>query len=117
MKAGIKTANVSPVDGEWTPVSVTFGAVTVKTAQPPEHVRRANIEAGQAALRRGLSALLKPGIKLERQKGGPLFFGCEDRPGWMIRELDGQKTLGRFIRGRFVAEKAHTPAQKRAAKS
>lgn len=117
MKSTIKKSNVPTSGGEWVPVSVSFGSVTVQVAQPPDHVRRANIEAGQAALRRGKSALVKPGVKLTRQKGIPLYFGCEDRPGWMVRELDGKKTVGRFMSGRFVAEKPATTTKKRGTKN
>lgn len=113
MNAGLKKSKLPSSDGEWLPVSVSFGSVTVQVSQPPESVRRANIEAGQAALRRGKSALVKPGVKLIREKGIPLYFGCEDRPGWMVRELDGKTTVGRFMSGRFVAEKAAPPTKKR----
>lgn len=105
MSAGVKNSNGPVTDSEWVPVSISFGSVTVQVAEPPESVRKANIEAGQAALRRGKSALAKPGVKLARQRGVPLYFGCEDRPGWMIRELDGKKTVGRFVGNRFLAEK------------
>lgn len=98
-------------------VSVSFGAVTIRTSQPSESARRANIEAGQAALRRGKTALVKAGVKLPRQKGVPLYFGCEDRPGWMVRELNGKRTVGRFVSGRFVAEKHATANKRRAAKA
>jgi len=89
---------------ELDPVSITYGAVSIHSIQPPESVRRRNIEAGQAALKRAKKALVTPGVQLPRQKGVPLYFGCEDRPGWMIQELDGKKTIGRFIRGCFVSE-------------
>lgn len=117
MKSGIKKSKVPPAGGTRIPVSMSFGSVTVHVTQPPESVRRTNIEAGQAALKRGKDALLKPGVKLIRQKGIPLYFGCEDRPGWMVRELDGKKTIGRFANGRFLPEKAVTPAKKRGTKN
>jgi len=109
----------SPMEGDWPPVSVSFGSVTVKAAKPPERVLRANIKAGQDALRRGKSALLKPGVKLPRKKGIPLYFGCEDRPGWMVRELDGKRTVGRFVSGRFMVEKpaSSATAKKRSPKA
>lgn len=86
-------------------VSVSFGAVTVSVEKPSESIRQANIEAGQAALQRGKKAITKIGVKIPRRKGTPLYFGSEDRPGWMVRELDGKRTMGRFISGRFRAEK------------
>lgn len=117
MKTGIKKSKASASGGEWVPVSVSLGSVTIEVSRPPESVRRANIEAGQAALRRGKSALVKSGVKLDRQNGIPLYFGCEDRPGWMIRELDGKKTVGRFVKARFVAENHDSSAKKRGTKN
>lgn len=105
MKSDTKNSNFPAVGDAPATVSVSFGSVTIEAIQPPESVRRANIEAGQAALRRAKSALIKPGIKLPRQKGVPLYFGCEDQPGLMIQELDGKRTLGKFVRGRFRAVK------------
>jgi len=99
-------ARPASVRSEVTPVAVTFGSVTVLVTPPTEDERQANIAAGQAALRRGLYALLTPGIKLARKKGVPLYFGCDDRPGWMVRELDGKNAIGRFVNGRFMKEKS-----------
>lgn len=105
MKLVVKQSGLPSPDEPRGCISVSFGAVTVEGTPPPEHVRRANIEAGQAALRRAKRALITPGIKLPRQKGVPLYFGCEDQPGLLIQELDGTKILGKFVRGRFRAVK------------
>ena len=86
-------------------VLVSFGDVTVRMVKPTESSIRANIKAGQAALQRGKTAIIKVGVKIPRVKGIPLYFGSEDRVGWMVRELDGQKTMGRFVSGRFRPEK------------
>lgn len=61
-----------------------------------------NVKASQMALKRAKAALIKPGIKLQREKDVPLYFGCENHPGLMIEELNGKKRIGRFKRGRFV---------------
>lgn len=105
MRLKVKLSDLPLAGEEQATISVTFGSVTVEGTVPPEHVRRANIEAGQAALRLAKRALIKPGINLPREKGVPLYFGCEDQPGLMLQELDGKKTLGRFVRGRFYAIK------------
>ncbi len=34
-----------------------------------------------------------------------LYFGCEAHPGFMIRELGGKKTVGKFIGGHFCVVK------------
>jgi hypothetical protein len=113
MKAAAKPPVARDAGGAWVPKSVSFGAVTVQVEAPPENVLQANIEAGQAALRRGKAALMKTGVKLTRGKGIPLYFGCDDRPGWMVRDLDGKKTVGRFVGGRFISEKPAISSKKR----
>lgn len=102
MELKVKRSSLPSANEEQATVSVSFGSVTVEATLPPEHIRRANIEEGQKALIRAKSALIKPGIRLPREKGVPLYFGCDDQPGLLIRELDGKRTLGRIVRGRFV---------------
>ena len=104
MKATAKKSVSLHSDEKMAPVTVSFGSVTVQVMPPTESERQANIAAGQAALRRGLHTLLKPGIKLARKRGVPYYFGIDDRPGWMIQELDGKNSVGRFVDGEFVAE-------------
>lgn len=87
-------------------ILVTFGAVTVRVDPPTESEIRQNIEAGQAALRRMKSALIKPGVIIKQKNGVPLYFGSADNPDLLIREKDGVKTLGRFVNGRFRPSKA-----------
>ncbi|QDQ26258.1 hypothetical protein FNU76_07730 [Chitinimonas arctica] len=121
MKAGAKDAKAPMEGGKWvetngTPTSVSFGSVTVQVVKPPENVRLANIEAGQAAMQRGKISLVRAGVKISREKDTPLYFGCEDKPGFMIRELNGKKTLGKFVGGRFreVEEGTKPTARKQA---
>lgn len=109
MKLTIKMSKLPSAGEEQATVSILFGSVTVEATLPPEHIRRANIEAGQKALMRAKSALIKPGIKLSREKGVPLYFGCDDQPDLLIRELDGKRTLGKIVRGRFHAVKRPCP--------
>jgi hypothetical protein len=101
MKTLVKEASNSKRDDEWTPVSITFGGVTVQTMRPPERILRANIKAGQKALRRAKKAIITPGVDLQRNKGVPLYYGCDTDPGLIIQELDGKKSLGTFSGGRF----------------
>ena len=101
MKSLGKNARKSKRDDEWTPVSITFGAVTVETMRPPERVLRANIKAGQEALRRAKKAIISPGVVLQRKRGIPLYYGCDTDPSLIIQELDGKKSLGTFSGGRF----------------
>jgi len=86
-------------------VTMTFGSVSVTVIRPPTSVIQRNIEDGQAALMRARDALIKPGVKITRAKGKPLYFGSPDRPDVIIREVDGVRTVGKFVGGRFWALK------------
>lgn len=97
----MKKACKSNIRDHWTPITITFGSVTLQTMQAPESIRRANIKAGQSALRRAKKAIITPGVELTRKKGVPLYYGCDAHPGLIVRELDGAKTIGTFSNGRF----------------
>jgi hypothetical protein len=97
----MKKVRESDTRDEWTPVTITFGSVTVHTKQAPESICRANIKAGQDALRRAKKAIISPGVELPRKMGVPLYYGCDAHPGLIVRELDGRKSLGTFSSGRF----------------
>lgn len=81
--------------------TMSFGSVTVKVTLPSAEIRQRNIEEGQAALVRAKKVLVKHGVKIPRVKGKPLYFGSPDQPNIIIRELDGVRTPGKFIGGRF----------------
>lgn len=97
-----KSANVR---SEGVEATMTFGSVTVKVIRPPAKVVQRNIEDGQAALMRAKGALVKRGVKITRTKGKPLYFGSPERPDVIIREVDGVRTIGKFVSGRFRALK------------
>lgn len=86
-------------------VKVSFGSVVVEVKAPSDTTIQANILDGQAALERAKSAFLKPGVKITRPRGKPIYFGSPDRPDVIIREVDGVRTTGRFVGGRFRALK------------
>lgn len=69
---------------------VRFGSATYKGPRPSKDVLQRNIEAGQAALARGLKALVKPGVKLKLKKGVPRYSADPTSPGVLIRNVDGQ---------------------------
>ena len=97
---------------------MSFGSVTVKVVRPSAAVVQRNIEDGQAALMRAKTVLTRPGVKITRAKGKPLYFGSAERPDVIIRELDGVRTSGKFIGGRFrpLAEKMPAKAEAKAVK-
>ena len=109
-------AITAPVEGSETTMS--FGSVTVKVVRPSAAVVQRNIEDGQAALMRAKTVLTRQGVKITRAKGKPLYFGSSERPDVIIRELDGVRTSGKFVGGRFrpMAEKTPVKAEVKAAK-
>ena len=60
-----------------------------------------NIIEGQEALKRAQEVLVMPGVKLRRAKGKPIFFASPDSLEVIIRDVDGVRTLGKFVAGRF----------------
>ena len=106
----------APAEG--TETTMSFGSVTVKVIRPSAAVLQRNIEDGQAALMRAKTVLTRPGVKITRAKGKPLYFGSAERPDVIIRELDGVRTSGKFVGGRFrpMAEKTPVKAEVKAAK-
>lgn len=93
---------------------VTFGAVTVRVHAPDMELVKRNIKEGQEALMRAQAALVKPGVKLLRSKGKPIFFATPDHLDIVVREVDGVRTLGKFVGGRFRVIKESNSAVKRA---
>ena len=63
--------------------------------------------------------LLKPGVRLSAPKGISIFFAIPDRLDVIIREIDGVRTTGRFIDGRFrkINEKANAALGRNSSKS
>lgn len=98
---------------------VTFGSVTVRVSQPDAESIRQNIKEGQDALTRVHSVLVKPGVRLSAPKGTPIFFAIPDRLDVIIREIDGVRTTGRFIDGRFrkINEKENAALGRNSSKS
>lgn len=83
--------------------SVKFGSVTVKATAPSNAVVKRNIAAGQLALARAKTKILNPGVTISSEKGVPLFHADPNRPGLLIRILDGKEQSGKFVDGKFKA--------------
>ncbi len=81
---------------------VTFGAVTVEVPVPSSEEVARNVKAGQAALARAKKLIITPGVKLNPPKGVPLFHADPDRPGCLVRVLNGKSEHGTFVGGKFV---------------
>ena len=82
-----------------------FGSVTVEGGPPSSAIVKRNIALGQSALKRGLKALVKPGVKLRRGKGVPIYRVDPSDPTILIRELNGCDERGTLTDGKFkIAE-------------
>jgi hypothetical protein len=82
-----------------------FGSVTVKGGAPAPATAKRNISLGQSALKRGLTALVKPGVTLSRSKGVPKYHVDPNDPTTLIRELNGRHERGVLTGGTFKAAK------------
>jgi hypothetical protein len=85
---------------------VRYGTVTMKIKRPSATTVAFNVKAGQIALERARTKILKPGVTITVHKGVPLYSADPDHPGMLIRKLDGKVQRGRFVDGKFKAAKA-----------
>jgi hypothetical protein len=83
--------------------SVAFGEVLVSGPAPDPATVEHNILLSHQALKRSLGALAKPGVKLRRRAGVPLYWASPEDPSIFYRELDGHIDRGRFEEGEFRA--------------
>lgn len=84
-------------------MTVKFGSVTVEVIAPRKAEVKRNIQAGQSALARAKTKLVKHGVKIKAAKGVPLFHADPELPGQLIRELNGKRERGVFENGKFKA--------------
>jgi hypothetical protein len=105
-KAAGATPKVSPPKASLKPLrkprvaTFRFGGFTVKTRARDEEWAH-NIGLGQEAMQKIQAALVKPGVKLRTPKATPLFRADPDRPGQLIRVLDGKEERGIIVDGVF----------------
>jgi hypothetical protein len=82
---------------------VKFGDVTVWAPKATAAKLNQGVRASTEALERAVKRLTRPGIRLHRKKGVPLYSADPDDPGILIRELDGKVERGVFKDGGFKA--------------
>jgi len=82
-------------------ICVKFGSYKVEAPIPKKSKVNRNVKIGQVALARAMSKIVKPGVKIDAAKGIPLFHVESEHPGQIVRELDGKRAIGKFIKGRF----------------
>ncbi len=81
--------------------TLRFGSVVIKAALPGPAEMQKNIAQGREALSRATGTLTKPGVKLKRVKGVPLYAIDPNRPDLLVRILDGKREHGVFEGGQF----------------
>jgi hypothetical protein len=86
--------------------NVRYGKVTMKIKRPSATTVLSNVAAGQKALERARTKILRPGVTITVHKGVPLYSADPDHPSTLIRKLDGKVQRGRFVDGKFKAAKA-----------
>ena len=80
---------------------VKFGSVTVHVLTPHKNEVQRNIKAGQSALARARTRLVRSGVKIDVPRGVPLFHANPVRPDQLVREIDGKLDYGVFVNGKF----------------
>ncbi len=93
--------------------TVTFGNITIRTPHISEAAERLTwVRKSTEVLERGLPALLvrKPGVRIKRKKGVPLYYTAPNEPEVLIRELDGKTMRDRMVSTRCIPD---TPKPKR----
>lgn len=83
--------------------AVTFGSVTVMVELPSAEVINQNIRDGQLAFTRAKNALITKGVKLDVQKGTPLYQAHPNNPEFLLRNIDGEIEQGILENGQFKA--------------
>jgi hypothetical protein len=68
---------------------VTFGSAVARSSTTGRF-SEVHIKAGQDALKRAETKLVRPGVNLKARKGAALYRADPDNPGGLIREIDGR---------------------------
>ena len=79
--------------------------MTIKSSGVSKNEVLRNIRAGQCALARAKSVIIKPGVRIKAGKGVPLFHVDPDRPNQLVRVIDGKRECGVFEAGKFKKSK------------
>lgn len=81
--------------------AIAFGSVVIEAPDGVTQAeRRANILAGQQALKRARTALAQPGVTLDLAPEIPRYH--VDAQGRLVRVLGEKKQIGKLVNGAFV---------------
>jgi hypothetical protein len=82
-------------------VRVKIGGVFVSSDKASAAAVKRGVELSNTALERLTTTITKPGIKLGRRPGIPLYFADSGRPDRLVRKLNGKIELGVLEDGKF----------------
>ena len=81
--------------------TLTYGTVSAKVAKADGKAVGKSVEIGKVLLRKAGNELMKPGVKLSSKRGVPLYHSDPDKPGLLVRRIDGRTERGVFKGGEF----------------
>lgn len=81
--------------------TLSFGSATLTTGRLDEAELARNIDLSQAAMKKLMARLVRPGVKLRVSQSTPLFHADPTNPKQLIRTLNGKRERGVFEGGAF----------------
>ena len=81
--------------------TLRFGSARVIAERPSKADIQSRVEESRLALAGLAARLIKPGVRIRKVKGVPLFYADPQHPDRLIRELDGKRESGAFRDGLF----------------
>jgi hypothetical protein len=108
-KAAAKASSASqikraaPKKGPLPPATVTttYGAVSIVTRQPSSTELKKNLKESTVVIKRFGERIAKPGVKLPNLVGVPKFSVDSKDASLIVRDLNGKKQRGMFVKGKF----------------
>jgi len=80
---------------------VRFGSAVISADAPTRRDLQRNVTSGQRALARAATKIVKAGVSLRDVSSVPLYHADPKEAGRLIRELNGKRSKGYFVGGKF----------------
>jgi len=78
-----------------------YGRLVVRAAALTKAAEKKNIAEGRSALKRAKAALVRPGVQVKIKDGVPMYHADPNKPGFLVRTLNGETARGRLVGGKF----------------
>lgn len=82
-------------------VKTTYGAVTIISRQPSAAELKQNLKESAAVIKRFGEKISRPGVNLHHLAGIPTFAVDTKDPTLIVRDFNGKKERGMFVKGKF----------------